>query len=35
MSGKKQIALDNGRVLHGNWTESPKGGYSKDEIIKV
>jgi hypothetical protein len=25
--GVKNIALDNGRVLHGNWTVSPNGTY--------
>lgn len=27
--GVKQIALDNGRVLHGNWSVSPNGTYYK------
>jgi len=33
--GKKQIALDNGRVLNGTWSVSPNGTYYQDEIIKV
>lgn len=33
--GVKNIALDNGRVLHGNWTVSPNGTYQKGEKISA